>query len=73
MHLGSFDKEPETVVLMDAYIEQNGYVNDINGERCITRSICQMQEKLPRKSGKQLFGIPLKRCEKFFYFIRFIR
>ena len=30
MHLGSFDDEPKTVALMDAYLEQNGYVNDIN-------------------------------------------
>ena len=30
MHIGSFDNEPATVALMDTYIEQNGYVNDIN-------------------------------------------
>ena len=30
MHLGAFDDEPATVVLMDAYLEQNGYVNDMN-------------------------------------------
>ena len=30
---GSFDNEPATVALMDAYLEQNGYVNDINRER----------------------------------------
>ena len=30
MHLGSFDDEPKTVALMDAYLEQNGYVNDVN-------------------------------------------
>ena len=33
MHLGSFDDEPATVALMDAYLEQNGYVNDINKDR----------------------------------------
>ena len=33
MHLGSFDDEPATVALMDAYLEQNGYVNDMNKER----------------------------------------
>ena len=33
MHIGSFDNEPATVDLMDAYLEQNGYVNDINRER----------------------------------------
>ena len=33
MHLGSFDDEPATVALMDTYLEQNGYVNDINKNR----------------------------------------
>ena len=33
MHLGPFDDEPATVALMDAYLEQNGYVTDINNER----------------------------------------
>ena len=33
MHLGSFDDEPETVAKMDAYLEQNGYENDINDSR----------------------------------------
>ena len=33
MHLGAFDDEPATVALMDAYLEQNGYVNDMNAER----------------------------------------
>ena len=33
MHIGSFDNEPATVALMDAYLEQNGYVNDINKDR----------------------------------------
>lgn len=33
MHIGSFDDEPATVALMDTYLEQNGYVNDINSMR----------------------------------------
>ena len=33
MHIGSFDNEPATVALMDTYIEQNGYLNDINKDR----------------------------------------
>lgn len=30
MHLASFYDEPVTVALMDEYLKQNGYVNDIN-------------------------------------------
>lgn len=33
MHLGAFDDEGATIALMDAYLEQNGYVNDMSTER----------------------------------------
>lgn len=33
MHLGAYDDEPETVALMDAYLEQNGYQNDFGPQR----------------------------------------
>ncbi|MCR4776625.1 MAG: GyrI-like domain-containing protein [Saccharofermentans sp.] len=33
MHTGSYNNEPETVALMDEYIHQNGYENDLNGSR----------------------------------------
>ena len=33
MHIGSYDSEPETVALMDRFLAENGYVNDLNSER----------------------------------------
>lgn len=33
MHLGSYDNEPETVEAMDAYLAENGYVNDFSESR----------------------------------------
>ena len=33
MHTGTYDSEPATVALMDEYIKQNGYENDINSKR----------------------------------------
>lgn len=33
MHIGSYDEEPATVALMDEYIKEKGYVNDLNEER----------------------------------------
>ncbi len=33
MHHGSYDTEPETVALMDAYLAENSYVNDLNAKR----------------------------------------
>ena len=33
MHIGSFDDEPATVALMDKYLDENGYENDISDTR----------------------------------------
>lgn len=33
MHWGSYDSEPETVALMDKYLLQNGYANDMTDDR----------------------------------------
>lgn len=33
MHIGPYDDEPATVALMDAYLAENGYQNDITAER----------------------------------------
>ena len=33
MHVGSYDDEPASIALMDAYIEENGYVNDFSERR----------------------------------------
>lgn len=33
MHIGSFDDEPATIAIMDEYLEQQGYKNDISDTR----------------------------------------
>lgn len=33
MHIGSYDDEPQTVALMDAFLAENGYANDLTGKR----------------------------------------
>lgn len=33
MHLGSFDSEPATVALMENYLKEQGFVNDLNERR----------------------------------------
>lgn len=33
MHIGPFDNEPESVAIMDAFLEENGYENDMNQKR----------------------------------------
>ena len=33
MHLGPYDDEPATVALMDRYLQENGYRNDLSDTR----------------------------------------
>lgn len=33
LHVGPFDDEPRSVALMDAYLRENGYENDLSAER----------------------------------------
>lgn len=33
MHIGAYDDEPASIALMDAYIEENGYVNAFSDQR----------------------------------------
>lgn len=33
MHIGSYDEESALIVIMDDYIEEQGYVNDLTGKR----------------------------------------
>lgn len=33
MHIGAYDDEPETVEMMDQYLDENGYENDFTQER----------------------------------------
>lgn len=33
MHYGPFNEEPATIAIMDAYLQENGYVNDMNEVR----------------------------------------
>lgn len=39
--------------MMDKYLEENGYVNDLLVSDAITKSIYQTQEKLHRRNAKQ--------------------
>lgn len=33
MHIGAYDDEPDTVAIMNNYLEKNGYINDITDNR----------------------------------------
>ena len=60
MHIGAFDDEPQTVALMDEYIAQNGYENDITESRLHHEIYLSDARKVAQKNGKPLFAIQLK-------------
>jgi len=64
MHLGSFDDEPKTVALMDAYLEQNGYVNDMNEHRLHHEIYMSDARKVPPEKWKTVIRHPIRTVER---------
>ena len=62
MHIGSFDNEPATVALMDAYLEQNGYVNDINKDRLHHEIYISDARKVAPEKWKTVIRHPIKKA-----------
>ena len=61
MHLGAFDDEPATVALMDAYLERNGYVNDMNMERLHHEIYLSDARKVAPEKWKTVIRHPIKK------------
>ena len=62
MHLGCYDTEPETVALMDAYLQENGYENDINDQRRHHEIYLSDPRKAEPEKWKTVIRHPIKRC-----------
>ena len=62
MHLGSYDTEPETVALMDAYLKENGYENDINEARLHHEIYLSDPRKAEPEKWKTVIRHPIKKC-----------
>ena len=62
MHLGSFDEEPATVALMDEFIRQNGFVNDIGGQRLHHEIYMSDARKTPLEKWKTVIRHPIKKA-----------
>lgn len=60
MHHGSYDAEPETVALMDAYLAENGYVNDLNAERLHHEIYLSDPRKAVPEKWKTVIRHPIK-------------
>ena len=61
MHIGSFDMEPETVKLMDEYIRQNGYTNDIREDRRHHEIYLSDARKVAPEKWKTVIRHPIKK------------
>lgn len=61
MHLGAFDEEPKSVALMDAFLQENGYENDINDERLHHEIYMSDARKVPPERWKTVIRHPIKR------------
>lgn len=60
MHLGSFDDEPKSVAIMDKFLENNGYVNDINDTRLHHEIYISDPRKVPVEKWKTVIRHPIK-------------
>ena len=60
MHLGSFDDEPATIAKMDQFLEQNGYVNDLNDDRLHHEIYLSDQRKVAPEKWKTVIRHPIK-------------
>lgn len=64
MHIGAFDDEPQTVTLMDEYIAQNGYENDITESRLHHEIYLSDARKVAPEKRKTVIRHPIKRSRQ---------
>lgn len=60
MHLGSYDDEPVSIALMDAYLAENGYVNDLTDSRLHHEIYLSDARKVPPEKRKTVLRHPIK-------------
>ncbi len=61
MHLGAFDDEPATVAIMDEYLAQNGYKNDLNESRLHHEIYLSDARKVTPDKWKTVIRHPIKK------------
>ena len=64
MHIGAFDDEPQTVALMDEYIAQTGYENDITESRLHHEIYLSDARKVAPEKWKTVIRHPIKRSRQ---------
>ena len=61
MHAGSYDDEPATVALMDAYLAENGYENDLSATRLHHEIYLSDPRKTASEKLKTVVRHPIRR------------
>ncbi len=61
MHIGSYDDEPATVALMDAYLQDNGYENDLTDTRLHHEIYLSDSRKTAPEKLKTVIRHPIKK------------
>ena len=61
MHIGPFDNEPESVAIMDAFLEENGYENDINEKRLHHEIYMSDARKVAPEKWKTVIRHPIRK------------
>jgi hypothetical protein len=61
MHVGPFDDEPRSVALMDAYLRENGYENDLSAERLHHEIYLSNARKTAPEKWRTVIRHPIRR------------
>lgn len=61
MHIGSYDEEVKSIALMDAYIDENGYENDISSSRLHHEIYLSDPRKTDVEKWKTVIRHPIKK------------
>ena len=62
MHIGPFDNEPATVAIMDYYIAENGYENDLSDSRLHHEIYLSDARKVPPEKWKTVIRHPIRKA-----------
>ena len=62
MHIGPYDDEPASVALMDQYLAENGYMNDLSDTRLHHEIYLSDARKVAPENWKTVIRHPIKRA-----------
>jgi hypothetical protein len=61
MHIGPFDSEPQSVAVMDDFLKENGYGNDISETRLHHEIYMSDARKVAPENWKTVIRHPIKK------------